>query len=251
MSDLAAKNQRRSLALLAPGVGVAATLIAAILVLVGLGWVGVVLAAVIAGLLGVAVYRSADTTVLRACGATPADPEVHARLHNLVAGLCAGNGLAEPSLYLVDDPAPNAFVTGRSPRRAALVVTTGLLDRANRVELEAVLAHHLSHVKTNDIAVSTLAASVLGRALSVTGTRYRVVDPERSAQADLAAVEMTRFPPGLIGALEKVESDPATVTRAPRASAHLWFVPPPDPGSSDGTARLPSLEDRLAVLREL
>ena len=89
-----------------------------------------------------AEYRAATTTSSRAC-ASPA-------------------GLPKPRLYVVDDPAPNAFATGRNPKHAAIAVTTGLLEKMNRVELEGVLAHELSHIKNYDILVSTLAVTMVG-----------------------------------------------------------------------------------------
>src|SRR4051794_16977835 len=94
--------------------------------------------------------------------AKPADPTTYARLHNLVEGLCIAAGLPKPRVYVIDDPAPNAFATGRNPKHAAIAVTTGLLEKMNRVELEGVLAHELSHVKNYDILVSTLAVTFVG-----------------------------------------------------------------------------------------
>src|SRR5690554_8039774 len=83
--------------------------------------------------------------------ARPADEREYARYHNIVEGLCIASGLPKPRLYVVDDPAPNAFATGRNPRNAAIAVTTGLLEKMNRMELEAVLAHELGHVRNHDI----------------------------------------------------------------------------------------------------
>src|SRR5688572_31384907 len=94
--------------------------------------------------------------------AVPADPVQFARYHNLVEGLCIASGVPKPRLYVIDDPAPNAFATGRNPRHAAIAATTGLLEKLNRVELEGVLAHELSHVKNYDILVSTLAVTLVG-----------------------------------------------------------------------------------------
>ena len=94
--------------------------------------------------------------------ARPAPVEEFARYHNIVEGLCIASGLPKPRLYVVDDPAPNAFATGRNPRNAAVAVTTGLLEKMNRIELEGVLAHELSHVKNYDILVSTLAVTMVG-----------------------------------------------------------------------------------------
>src|SRR5687767_15327371 len=91
-----------------------------------------------------------------------ADPVEHARLHNIVEGLCIAAGLPKPRVYVIDDAAPNAFATGRDPRHAAIAVTTGLLAKLDRVELEGVLAHELSHIKNYDILVSTLAVTLVG-----------------------------------------------------------------------------------------
>src|SRR4030095_4678415 len=96
------------------------------------------------------------------------------RLHNLVEGLCIAAGLPKPRVYIVEDPAPNAFATGRNPKHAALAVTTGLLEKMNRVELEGVIAHALSHVKNYDILVTTIAVTAVGAIalLSDLGLRF-------------------------------------------------------------------------------
>ena len=98
----------------------------------------------------------------RSAAPSPADPQEYRRLYNLVEGLCIAGGLPKPRIYVVDDPAPNAFATGRNPKHAAIAVTTGLLEKMNRVELEGVLAHELSHIKNYDILVSTLAVTMVG-----------------------------------------------------------------------------------------
>ena len=99
-----------------------------------------VLAVVVAVLVAlgatVAAYRQAGAVALRMSEATPAPVEDYARYHNIVEGLCIASGLPKPRLYVIDDPAPNAFATGRNPRTAALAVTSGLLERLNRIELE-------------------------------------------------------------------------------------------------------------------
>ena len=107
-------------------------------------------------------YWKADAIALPVSRAVPADPEQYQRLHNLVEGLCIASGLPKPGVYIVDDPAPNAFATGRDPKHAAIAVTTGLLEKMNRVELEGVLAHELSHIRNYDILVCTLAVTLVG-----------------------------------------------------------------------------------------
>jgi heat shock protein HtpX len=86
-------------------------------------------------------------------------------VHTLVEGLCLASGLPKPRVYVVDDPAPNAFATGRNPQHAAIAVTSGLLGMMNRVELEGVIAHEMSHVQDRDILVGTVVATVVGAAV--------------------------------------------------------------------------------------
>lgn len=142
--------------------------------LIGGGVIGLGVAlAVSAGIAAVSYWKS-DTVALAMSHARPADPGTHARLHNLIEGLCIAAGLPKPRVYVVEDDAPNAFATGRDPKHAAIAVTTGLLDKLNRVELEGVLAHELSHVKNYDILVSTLAVTMVGMValLSDFGMRF-------------------------------------------------------------------------------
>ena len=94
-------------------------------------------------------YFNSDKVAL-AMSARQAGRRAHSTrgYHNLVEGLCIASGLPKPRLYIIDDDAPNAFATGRNPKHAAIAVTTGLLEKMNRVELEGVLAHELSHIRT-------------------------------------------------------------------------------------------------------
>jgi len=143
-------------------------------ILLGLGVAGVVAAFVFALVLAFTSYYNSDKIALAVTGAKPADGPEYQRYHNLVEGLCIAAGLPKPRLFVIDDPAPNAFATGRNPKHSALAVTTGLLQMMNRVELEGVIAHELSHVKNYDILASTVAVTAVGTIalLSDLGLRF-------------------------------------------------------------------------------
>ena len=266
------------------------------------GIVGVVIAFVVAIGISAVSYWKSDAVALRMSRARPADPVEYARLHNVVEGLCIAAGLPKPRVYIVDDEAPNAFATGRDPKHAAIAVTTGLLDKMNRVELEGVLAHELSHIKNYDILVSTIAVTLVGfiaimsdigirtlwwgggrsrddnnngggagSILAIAGFALLILAPliaqlmqfavsrRRESLADISGVELTRYPPGLIAALEKLRDDQTVVHAHSRATAHLWIEQPmptsPDQGKLSRLNRMfdthPPLEERIAALREL
>lgn len=143
-------------------------------ILLGFGVAGVAIALVIAVGMAFFSYFNSDKVALAVTGAKPADGPEYQRYHNLVEGLCIAAGLPKPRLYVIDDPAPNAFATGRNPKHAALAVTTELLQIMNRTELEGVIAHELSHVKNYDILASTVAVTAVGTIalLSDIGLRF-------------------------------------------------------------------------------
>lgn len=108
-------------------------------------------------------YFYSDKIVLRIAGARPANPRLHAHLINVVEGLTIAAGLPKvPKVYVIDDPAPNAFATGRNPENAAVAVTTGLLEKLDRSELEGVVAHEISHIMNRDILLQTVVAVIVG-----------------------------------------------------------------------------------------
>ena len=150
--------------------------------LLGFGTVGIIVAVAIAISMSFFSYYYSDTVALKAAKAIPADPAEYKRLHNLVEGLCIAAGLPKPKIYIVNDASPNAFATGRNPKHCAIAVTTGLLDVMNRVELEGVLAHELSHIKNYDILVSTIALTAVGAVvvLSQVGSRMAFFGGARS-----------------------------------------------------------------------
>lgn len=196
-----------------------------------------VVVGVVAGLLAWgAAWAAAPGAVLRIVGAAPAGDADQARVHNLVEGLCAAAGVAKPQVLALDHPSPNAMVVGTSPRRARLVVTTGLVEALSRIELEAVLAHELSHVKSGDLVPATAAVTGLGPVVALfppaAGWLGRSGGADRELVADVAAVSLTRYPPGLCSALAKL-GEAAPAAAAPlvgglgaRLVAHLWLAPP-------------------------
>src|SRR5579872_1844814 len=107
-------------------------------------------------------YFFSDKIALASSGAQPISPEQSPRLYQVMERLCAKANLPMPKLYMIPQPAPNAFATGRNPRHASVAVTQGLMELMNDEELEGVIAHELSHVRNYDILTSSIAATVAG-----------------------------------------------------------------------------------------
>jgi heat shock protein HtpX len=107
-------------------------------------------------------YRYGDRIVLSTSRARPVTHEEEPRLHNVVEGLALAAGLPKPAVYIVPEQAPNAFATGRDPEHSSIAVTQGLLDMMNRVELEGVIGHEMSHVRDRDILLGTVVATLVG-----------------------------------------------------------------------------------------
>lgn len=121
-----------------------------------------VLAIVLAVVMTFGSYYASDKLVLAVSKAKPVSQQDYPHLYNVVEGLALAAGLPKPRCYIIDDSAPNAFASGRNPKNAIVVVTTGLLDKLNRVELEGVIAHEMAHIKNYDILVQTLAVVMVG-----------------------------------------------------------------------------------------
>lgn len=128
----------------------------------GGGLTGLFLALIFSGLTSLGSYYYSDRLVLYISGAALVKEETNPQLYRLVENLCLGAGLPRPKIYLINDSAPNAFATGRGPQHASLCVTTGLLEKLDKLELEGVLAHELAHVKNFDIRLMSLVAVLVG-----------------------------------------------------------------------------------------
>src|SRR3989338_5960216 len=113
-------------------------------------------------LMNIAAYWFSDKVALAATGAKEADEREYRELHRILENLAITAGLPKPRLHVIDDPAPNAFAAGRDPKHAVVAVSTGLLSRLERSELEGVIAHELSHVGNRDILVMTVAVVLAG-----------------------------------------------------------------------------------------
>jgi heat shock protein HtpX len=126
------------------------------------GVVGLAIALGIAAVMSIGSYRYGDRLVLASTHARRVSPEEEPRLHNIVEGLAIAAGVPKPEVYVVPEGAPNAFATGRDPAHSSIAVTQGLLDMMNRVELEGVIGHEMSHVQDRDILLGTIVATLVG-----------------------------------------------------------------------------------------
>jgi len=130
--------------------------------LTGFGYAGVVFAVILSAVMSVGSWFYSDKIALASCSARPANKKEFAYLNNVVEGLCIAAGLPVPKIFVIDDASLNAFATGRDPQHASIAVTSGLLAKLDRQELEGVIAHELSHVKNFDIRYMTMVAVLVG-----------------------------------------------------------------------------------------
>ena len=224
------------------------------------GYGGLIIALVISVGMTLVSWFAGDKIALSMAGAK----EVTTRdqnwiVWNLVENLCIADGLPMPRVYVIDDPSPNAFATGRDPQHASIALTTGLLERMEKTELEGVIAHELSHVKNLDTRWMILVAVLVG-ALSLLGDFFfrgslfrrrgrnneggsifmiigivllvlapiigqlikLAISRQREFLADASGALLTRYPDGLARALEKIRDTNQPVSRAPSATSHLY-----------------------------
>ena len=162
MYEQIASNKRRSFFLVAFFVAVIFLLVWVFERLTGMGEGGLIVAALVAGASAFAGYYASDKIALAISHARPVTKEEFPYLYNVVEGLTIAAGLPAPRCYVIDDTAPNAFATGRNPDHSVICVTTGLLEKLNRVELEGVVSHEMAHIKNYDIRLQTLAVVMVG-----------------------------------------------------------------------------------------
>lgn len=220
------------------------------------------LAVIFAVVMNVGSYWYSDKLVIAMTGAKAVTKAEAPELYTVVENLAITAGLPMPKVYIVDDPAPNAFATGRNPEHAAVAATSGLLAILNRNELEGVMAHELSHVGNRDMLVGTVAvvlagfvailADFLSRALWLGGGGNRGRNPlflilgivgiilapiaakmiqaavsrKREYLADVSGALLTRYPEGLASALEKISQNSQPMVRSSHATAHLFISDP-------------------------
>ncbi len=204
---------------------------------------GLVVLAVVAVVAAIWARFGGERRVLAAIRGRDADPTEHARLVNLVEGLSIGAGLRQPRLLVLDGPGLNAIAAGTGPNRAVLGVTSALLSELDRVELEAVLAEELMQIRRRETVPGTVLAATFGLGRAV------ALPADRDVMSDQAALTLTRYPPALASALEKLDAKGASISGQPGYMSHLWLADPNSPPRR-GRGRLP-LPERIEALREL
>ncbi len=231
----------------------------------GLSWVGIAL--VFSGLMSYVSYYFSDKIILTMSGAREADRKKDFNFYTVAENLAMAAGLPKPKLYVINDTAPNAFATGRDPQHAVICVTTGLLQKLDRTELEGVISHELSHVGNYDMRLMSIVSVMVGLVTLLADWFLRstlwgrnrdsdrdnnkaqlvffavgmilallspliaqliqlAISRRREFLADASAVKITRFPDGLIRALQKISADKEPLEAANKATAHLYIVNP-------------------------
>jgi heat shock protein HtpX len=231
-------------------------------------------------------YFFASKIVLSMAGAQEISRSQAPEFYAAVDSLSVTAGIPMPKVYIVDDPSLNAFAAGNSPQNAVVCATTGLLNTMDKAELEGVVAHEISHIKNYDIRVSMAAIALTAAIGFLVDVAWRVIfrskdndnknpivvligvvlvalspilaaiirmaiSREREYLADASAVMLTRYPEGLISALEKLKSNSIPLQRESKTIAHLYISNPLKSGIINNLfATHPPLEKRIARLRE-
>lgn len=234
---------------------VPAVVIGAVLCVVNV-FLGLAVAIVLAVVWGLAVrsrIASAPARALAPVGAVPLAPGSQPRLENVLEGLCATGGVSDPNVHLVQSDAMNAMVVSGAGR-SDLVLSTGLVDGLGRLELEGVVANLLGRVRDGSARYGTTVVALFGTSGSAARRLAAGLGEQRSVHSDLAAVDMTRYPPGLISALGRMSERGTVVDGGTAATAHLWIAPvtaEANVAPEVAATALQPLALRIAVLEEL
>jgi heat shock protein HtpX len=252
------------------------------------GQSGALIALVVAAGMNFVAYWNADRLVLSMHGAQEVDARTAPELYQLVGELAARAGLPMPRVYLMDNPQPNAFATGRNPQHAAVAATTGLLQMLSRDEIAGVLAHELAHIKHHDTLTMTITATIAGaismlaqfglffgggnrnnNGLGLIGTLAMVIlapiaamlvqmaiSRTREYSADATGAEISGRPLALASALARIESAAHQienpVAEQHPATAHLFIINPLSGARMDNLfATHPATENRIAALQNI
>jgi len=228
----------------------------------GYGYTGLILALVISSIWTLISWQAGSKITLLSLGAHElTDRSQFPTLWNTVENLSITAGIPKPKIYIVDDPSPNAFATGKDPDHASVAVTTGLLQILDKTELEGVLSHEISHIKNYDTRLMILIAVLVGAlvmlgdwmfrgaifggrkregggVLMIIGLIFIVLSPviaeliklaisrRREYLADASGALLTRYPDGLAAALEKIRDNATPMRRRSNATNHLWISSP-------------------------
>ena len=267
MFDTIKKNKRESLFIISIFVIVITLIIYYICMALDMGPISIVIALVFSITSAWSSYYYSDQIVLKLNNARPATREENLQLVNILDSLVVASGLnVTPKLYVMDDPQPNAFATGRDPAHSAICVTTGLLQKLDYYELEGVVGHELGHIKNYDIRLSAIVTVMVGfvvmlsdmfsrymffgnrrrsndegggnAILMLIGLVFLILSPifgklmqlaisrKREYMADATSVQFTRNPDGLISALQKISADPNELKNANNSTAHMFISNP-------------------------
>jgi len=237
------------------------------------------------------MFYSGDRVLLSLSGAREVDKKEFPFLYNVVEGLAIASNIPMPKLYVIDDPSPNAFATGRDPQHASLAVTTGLLQMMKREELEGVVAHEISHIANYDIRFMMIAVVFVGAIALLSDIAWRTmrfggfsggrdrrggagilaiiaialmilapisaelirfaISRQREYLADANGAKLTRYPEGLASALEKITKAGIPVQRASDATAPLYIASPFPKKMSFLFATHPDPKERISRLRAM
>ena len=267
MFDTIKKNKRESLFIISIFIIVITLIIYYICMSLDMGPISIIIALVFSIVSAWSSYYYSDKIVLKLNNARPATREENLQLVNILDSLVVASGLnVTPALYVMDDPQPNAFATGRDPAHSAICVTTGLLQKLDYYELEGVVGHELGHIKNYDIRLSAIVTVMVGFVVMLSdmfsrymffGNRRRsnnegsgnailmligliflllspifgklmqlAISRKREFMADATSVQFTRNPEGLISALQKISADPNELKNANNSTAHMFISSP-------------------------